>query len=193
MARLIFITPQEMSQTTIMGGNVDVDKYINCIDEVQIRIIKRLLGGELYDKLITDLTPSEFLVEDGNEQNINNGNNLIIATLHTENLIEPYRSLFFDYVKPITKYESLASYIEISVFVLSNRGLTKPTSENNSSPTIKEIEWLSEKQSSKAQTYVNEFEKWISQNKINIPEYKTNQEGVNAEQINTNNGWYMED
>lgn len=167
MPRLIFITPQEMSQTTIMGGNVDVDKYVNCIDEVQIRVIKRLLGEELYNKIVSDL--------------------------ESDNLTGLYLKLFTDFVKPITKYESLASYIEISVFSLANNGLTKRTSENANIPTIKEVEWLSSKQSSIAQSYVNEFEKWIGLNKTNIPEYKLIQDGVNAENINTNNGWYMED
>ena len=166
MARLIFITPQEMQQTTIMGGNVDVDKYVNCIDEVQIRVIKRLLGGELYDKIVSDLEGS--------------------------GLTGLYLEMFNDYIKPITKYQSLASYIEISVFSLSNNGLNKYSSENTISPTIKEIEWLSEKQSSIAQTYVNEFAKWIRLNKDNIPEYKLNQDGVDAEEINVNNGWYFD-
>jgi hypothetical protein len=191
MAKLIFITPQEMTQTTLIGGNVDTDKYTMCILNTQIRIIEPLLGSELYEKLITDLTPSKYLLQDGNENVINNGNNLIISTLHTADLVEPYRSLFFDYVKPITKYEAVADYIAISPYTLTNGGLFKNSPENVEVVTKKETDALSERYSSIAQTYVDRFEKFIELNKDNIPEYKRDQDKVNAIDVNVNNGWYM--
>lgn len=191
MADLIFITPKEMVQTTIIGGNVDTNKYTMCILNTQIRIIEPLLGSELYDKLITDLTPSEYLLQDGNENVINNGENIIISTLYTANLVEPYRTLFFDYVKPITKYEAVADYIAISPYTLTNGGLYKNSAENTEVVTKKEADSLSERYSAIAQTYVDRFDKFIELNKDNIPEYKTDQEKVNARDVNVNNGWYF--
>lgn len=191
MADLIFITPKEMTQTTIIGGNVDVDKYTMCILNTQIRVIRPLLGSELYNKMITDLTPSEYLVEDGNDQNINDGNNLIIATLYTENLIEPYRTLFYDYIKPITKYESCADFIAISPYDLTNGGLYKNAPENAEIVVKKEVDMLSERYSSISQTYINDFERWIELNKDSIPEYNFNQTGINPTEVSVNNGWYF--
>ena len=54
MAEKLFITPAEMSATTILGGNVDIDSYIWCIAEAQISIIEPLLGTTLYDKMVSD-------------------------------------------------------------------------------------------------------------------------------------------
>ena len=45
MAELLFITPQEITQTSIIGGNVDTDKYQMCILETQVRVIEPLLGS----------------------------------------------------------------------------------------------------------------------------------------------------
>jgi hypothetical protein len=36
MAELLLITPQEIAQTTVMGGNVDIDKYTFAIANVQL-------------------------------------------------------------------------------------------------------------------------------------------------------------
>ena len=193
MAELIFITPQEMTQTTIIGGNVDTDKYTMCILNTQIRIIRPLLGTELYNKMITDLTPAEFLVQDGNEQNINDGNGLIIATLHTANLVEPYRTLYFDYIKPITKYEACSDFVAISPYTLNNGGLFKNSPENAQIVEKKEVDALSERYSSIAQTYINDFDRWIELNKDNIPEYNFLQDGIKPTDTDVNNGWYFSD
>lgn len=163
MAELLFITPQEMTQTTILGGNVDVDKYQMCILETQVRIIEPLLGSELYNKIISDI--------------------------EGETLTGLYLELFNDYVKPITKYESCASYIAISPYVLGNGGLFKNNPENIQIVDKKEVDSLSERYSAIAQTYVERFNKWMELYKLE--EYKIYQDKVNAIKINVNNGWYF--
>ena len=54
MAEFLFIQPTEITSTTIMGGNVDIDKYLFCIADTQISVIEPLLGTELYDKILAD-------------------------------------------------------------------------------------------------------------------------------------------
>lgn len=164
MAELLFITPQEMTQTTIMNGNVDVDKYAMCILNTQVRIIEPLLGTELYEKIKTDL-PS--------------------------GLTGLYLEMFNDYIKPVTKYEACADYIAISPYTLANNGLFKNSPDNVEVVSKNEADFLSERYSSIAQTFVNRFDKWIGLNKNDIPEYKTSQDKVNAQDINVNNGWYF--
>lgn len=166
MAELIFITPQEMTQTTILNGNVDADKYTMCILNTQLRVIEPLLGTELYNKIISDI--------------------------EGDTLTGLYETLFNDYVKPITKYEAISDYIAISPYTLANNGLFKKSPENNEIPSIKEVSGLSERYSSISQTYVSRFEKWIRLNKVNIPEYKLTQDGVEPLNINVNNGWYFD-
>lgn len=163
MAELLFITPQEITQTTIIGGNVDTDKYQMCILETQVRIIEPLLGSELYNKIISDI--------------------------EYDTLTGDYLELFTDYIKPITKYESCASYIAISPYVLGNAGLLKNQPENTQIVDKKEVESLSERYSAIAQTYVERFNKWIGLKKLE--EYKIDQDKVNAISVNVNNGWYF--
>src|SRR6478735_11670448 len=104
MAELLFITPEEIAATTIMGGNVDIDKYLFCIANVQLTVIEPLLGTELYNKIVDDI--------------------------ENDTLSGLYLKLFDDFVKPITKNESVGQYIEIASYILDNGGLYKHTADN---------------------------------------------------------------
>jgi hypothetical protein len=161
MAEILFITPQEMTETTIIGGNVDVDRYTMCILNTQISTIEPLLGSILYNKIKKGL-------KDGD-------------------LKDNYLKIFNDFIKPITKYESCADYIAISQYSLTNAGLFKNKPENVEIVDKKEVEGLSDRYSSMAQMYVNRFNKWIKLNEL--PEYKVHQDEVDAMDINLNNGW----
>ena len=154
-----------MTNTTIIGGNVDVDKYTMCILSTQLRVIEPLLGTLLYNKIIADIE----------------GNTL--AGL--------YLKLFDDFLKPITKYESCANYIAISPYSLTNGGLFKNNPENAVAVGVKEVDNLSEKYSSMAQMFVDRFNKWISLNPLS--EYKEKQDEVDVQKININNSWEFYD
>lgn len=161
MAELLFITSQEMTNTTIIGGNVDVDKYTMCILSTQVRVIEPLLGSLLYDKIIADIQAGT--------------------------LTGLYLTLFNEFVKPITKNEACAAYIMISPYVLTNGGLFKNNPDNVEVVNIKEVEGLSQQYSSVAQMYINRFNKWISKNEL--VEYVTTQDDVDAQDIHINNTW----
>jgi len=165
MAEILFISPQELSNTTILSGNVDIDKYTFCIANVQVTTIEPLLGSELYEKIITDL-------EDGT-------------------LADLYLELFEKYIKPITKHYSVGQYIEIASYILDNGGLYKHTGENIEVVDKQEAQFLSNKYNAMAQMYVQRFEKWICKNVI--PEYKTIQDDVNAlKDVKLTAGWKLD-
>jgi len=161
----LFITPEEIAATTIMGGNVDPDRYITNVAYVQVSVIEPLLGTELYDKIITD-----FIADD-------------LAGL--------YLTLFDDFIKPITKNEAVAEYIEVSPFLVENGGTFKHVAEKREALTRQEIEILAGKYHSMAQMYVQRFNKWIC--KHSLPEYKSWQDEVNAQKIDTNSGMFFSD
>ena len=164
MAEFLFITPQEMASTTILGGNVDIDKYLFCIANVQLTTIEPLLGTELYDKILTDA--------------------------ENDDLTGLYLTLYNDFVKPITKNESTAQYIEIASYMLTNGGLFKHTGDNIEVVDKQEAQFLAQKYSGLAQMYVKRFEKWICKNPIT--EYKTYQDDVNADRnIRLTAGWKL--
>lgn len=164
MAELLFIAPEEITATTILGGNVDIDKYVFCIASVQITTIEPLLGTELYNKIKNDVE------------------NTTLTGL--------YETLYNDFIKPITKNESLAQYIEIASYMLNNGGLFKHTGDNIEVVDKQEAQFLAQKYSLMAQMYVQRFEKWILYNPL--PEYLLFSERVNAtKDINLKGGWFL--
>ena len=164
MAELLFITPNEMTSSTILSGNTDTDKYLFCILQAQITTIEPLLGTELYDKIKLDIE------------------NNTLAGLYSE--------LYTDFIKPITKNEALAQYIEIASYMVDNGGIYKRAGENVEVVAKDEVQYLAGKYKSLAQMYVGRFNKWICKNMLS--EYKTCQEEVNAlKDINLNVGWKL--
>ena len=164
MAELLFITPQEMTSSTILSGNTDTDKYLFCILQAQITTIEPLLGTELYEKIKTDIE-----------------NNTLTGL---------YSELYTDFVKPITKNEALAQYIEIASYMVDNGGIYKRSGDNVEVVDKEEVQFLAGKYKSLAQMYVGRFNKWICKN--TLIEYKTVQDEVNAlKDINLNIGWKL--
>lgn len=168
MAETLFITPAEITGTTIMGGNVDVDKYITNIAFVQVTVIEPLLGTELYDKIKTDFEADP---------------------TGLTGLTGDYLTLFTDYIKPITKNTAVAEYIKISTLMLDNGGTFKHVAENREIPSQNELNMLSGNYSSMAQMYIKRFEKWICKNML--PEYKRSQDEVNAQKVNQRSGLFF--
>lgn len=168
MAELLFISPQEMTNTTILGGNVDFDKYRLNILNAQKTVVEVLLGTELYDKIVT-------LVTAGTIGDVGN---------------ELYNTIYTEYVKPITKNEALSEYVTVSGFMISNGGAFKHAPEGTEIMDKDEKALVSQIYSGLADTYVIRFNKWICLN--SIPEYKTYQDEVNASKsINNTGGWYF--
>jgi hypothetical protein len=165
MAETLFITPAEIAATTILGGNVDPDKYVVNIVFAQLSVIEPLLGSELYDKIKADFEDNDLA-----------GN---------------YLTIFNEYVKPIVKHESLAEYIEVSNFMIDNGGTFKHTAENRELPTKDDTQFLAGKYHSLAQMYIGRFKKWICLNMSSVPEYKRYQDEVNAQNVEVKSGWYF--
>jgi hypothetical protein len=133
MATKLFITPAQIAQTTIMGGNVDVDKFNFCIDNVQVMVIEPMLGATLYDKMLTDFPTYAGL----------------------------YATLYTDFIQPIVKYQATAEYLEVASYTLGNGGLFKHAPDNQEVVDKDEAQFLAQKYSAMAQKYVLNFNKWI--------------------------------
>ena len=164
MAELLFVTPQECASNTILSGNIDIDKFVFCIANVQLTTIEPLLGTELYDKIIADK--------------------------EADTLAGLYLELYNDFVRPITKNESVAQFIEIASYLVDNGGIYKHSADGKEVVDKQEVQFLAGKYKSLAQMYVGRFNKWICKNPL--VEYKTVQDEVNAlKDINLNVGWKL--
>lgn len=164
MAELLLITPQEIAQTTVMGGNIDVDKYTFAIANVQLLVLEPLLGSELYDKIKTDFQAST--------------------------LTGLYLELYNEYVKPILKNQTAGKYISVSSYTVDNGGIYTHQAENEVVPSRKEIEIFANEYFGMAQTYITRFYDWICKNPL--PEYKRHQDGIDAQkEMNLMAGFYF--
>jgi len=155
MAELLFITPEEMTYSTILSGNTDTDKYLFCIADAQISVIEPLLGSILYDKIKSDIE------------------GVGLAGLYLE--------LYTDFIKPITKNEAIAQYVEIASYIVDNAGIYKHTGDKIEVVSKDEAQYLSSKYHNLAQMYVGRFNKWICKNPLT--EYKQCQDEVNAQKV----------
>lgn len=150
MAEILLIKLDEMTSTTVLGGNVDFDKYTFCVMDAQVRVLEPLLGTLLYDKIVTDYS--------------------------TYNLSGDYLTLYTNYVKPILKFESVATFIEVAPYMVDNGGIFKHSPADKEVVETREIEKLSQKYHALADLHINRLEDWICDN--NLEEYTYNQDEV---------------
>jgi len=54
----ILIKQEQLTRNTIIGGNVDTDRYLQAIKACQNLYIKPLLGSALYNKIVADFETS---------------------------------------------------------------------------------------------------------------------------------------
>ncbi len=141
---ILLIRPSEVTAYTPMGGNVDVDKYIPCILDVQVTVIEPLLGTRLYEKIKQDF-------QDGM-------------------LDGDYQVLFNSYLKPILRHQIFAEYVQVGSYTVANGGIFKHAPDNTETVTKAEVQYLAQTQRAKAQMYIERAEKWLRDNPL--PEYK---------------------
>tara|TARA_R110000803_G_scaffold11670_3_gene34706 strand:+ start:363 stop:935 length:573 start_codon:yes stop_codon:yes gene_type:complete len=160
----LFITPQELKSTTILGGNVDKDKFLFSIANTQIITIQALLGTELYD--------------------------VILEGAENSTLTGDYLEMYTKYIKPITKNQALSEYIKISSYMVTNGGAYKHVADNAELMTEEDIMRLADTYAGIADTYIRRFYKWLD--KHSIAEYKTYQDEVNASKnMKNRSGWFF--
>jgi hypothetical protein len=160
----LLINPTDISKTTILGGNVDIDKYRYCVYNSQIIVLEPLLGTELYNKILTE------------------AENNTLAGL--------YLDLYTKFIKPILKNESLAEYLEVASYSVANGGIFKHAPESSNVVEKEEAQYLAQKYHNIAEMYIIRFNKWICKN--TITEYKTWQDEVNAvKDLKVTGGWFL--
>lgn len=140
----LLIKPEDITQFTPMGGNVDIDKYTPVIYDVQVLVIEPLLGEELYKKIKEDFK--------------------------NDDLSGKYLELYDNHLKPILRHQVFAEYVEIGSFSVANAGIFKHQPDNSEVVSKSEVQYLASTQRTKAQTYIDRAEKWLR--KSGLPEYK---------------------
>ena len=160
----LFVSPSDIKSTTVIGGNVDNDKFLFVIADVQNTTILPLLGQELYEKILSEA--------------------------ETNTLSGDYLELYTKFVKPITKYQTVSNYVLISNYMVDNGGTSVHQSSNKEVVDDNGLSKLANTYAGMADTFIDRFQEWIMHNPL--PEYKTYQEGVDANKnISNRGGWFF--
>lgn len=142
----LLIQPDEITENTPLGGNVDIDKYLSLIVDVQLLVIEPLIGEILYDTL-----------------KLQTANN----TLTAENLV-----ILNDYLKPILRHQVCAEYIEQGAYTIANGGVFRHQPKDSTVLDKSELIYFAGIQRSKSQTYIDRYLK--KYNVLNCDKNKLN-------------------
>jgi len=139
----ILIKQEQLTRNTIIGGNVDTDRYLQAIKACQNLYIKPLLGSTLYNKIVADFEASS--------------------------LSGLYLEMFDDYITEMIIHGSSEIYLSQGAYMVTNNGITKGKTDSAESVSKEEVDYLVEASRKLYRLYEEQFLDWI---KINpVPEY----------------------
>lgn len=139
----ILIKQEQLTRNTIIGGNVDTDRYLQAIKACQNIYIKPLLGKTLYDKIVSDYE-----------------NNTLSGL---------YLEMFDDYITEMIIHGSAEIYLSQGAYMVSNNGITKTKTDSSETVTKEEVDYLVEASRKLYRLYEGQFLEWIKNNPV--PEY----------------------
>jgi hypothetical protein len=148
MPKALWIKREDLVRNTVIGGNVDTDRFVQFISIAQDIHIQNYTGTKLYNKISNDI--------------LNN------------TLAEPYLSLVNDYLQPMLIHWAATEYLPFAAYTVANGGVYKHTSENSTSVEKNEVDFLVEKERNIAQYYTDRFITYMSYNQATFPEYYLN-------------------
>ena len=164
------ITSEEIRLNTPMGGNVDSDRFISFINDVQVMVLENILGTKLLDKIVTDF--------------------------EADTLAGLYLQMFTDYIKPVLWHSVFAEYVKIGSIIVGNGGMYKHVAQDAETASLEDINYVAKNAQSKADTYIDRLIRFLCDQDANIPEYTTNQDNdydIDPKHaLQTISGWYLQ-
>ena len=133
----------DIPRLTSLSGNIDVDKIAPHVFTAQLNNVKRILGTNLYNKILSDYT--------------------------NDALTDEYLTIYNDYVLMMLVYYSAYYFIGVGSYQIVNNGIVKTTAEGGTSIDMKEADILANKYKGMAGTYEVGLNEYLST--ISIPEY----------------------
>jgi len=166
MATALLITRDDVVKLTALGGNVDVDKFIQFVKIAQDIHLQNYLGTQLLEKIQSD----------------------ILANTLSGN----YQLLVEKYLKSMLIHWAMVEYLPFAAYTIANAGVYKHTSENSVNVEKNEVDFLIEKERSIAQNYTERFIDYICFNQDLFPEYNDNSNGdMYPDTRNNYQGWFI--
>ena len=166
MATALLITRDDIVKLTALGGNVDIDKFIQFVLIAQDIHLQNYLGTQLLEKIQSD----------------------ILANTLSGN----YQLLVEKYLKAMLIHWAMVEYLPFAAYTIANAGVYKHTSENSVNVEKNEVDFLIEKERSIARNYTERFLDYISFNQDLFPEYNDNSNGdMYPDTRNNYQGWFI--
>ena len=104
MAQLL-LSQNDIPRLTALSGNIDIDKLTPFVFQAQILDGKRILGTDLFNKILTDFT--------------------------NDNLSGDYATIYNDYLIFIIAYYASSYYVKLDAYQINNNGGKKSNDSEN--------------------------------------------------------------
>ena len=157
------ITSQEIKTNTSMGGNVDPDKFMHLLNDVQVLVLEPSLGTALFD--------------------------IIIAG----SLSGDYQTLLDDYIKQILWHSVFAMYLRDGIIVASNGGIFTHLPDGATTADLEAVKYVAKNAQSTADVYLDRMERFLCDKQISeyINAQPNDYDIKPDKDINTISGWYL--
>lgn len=148
MATALFISREDLTNNTIIDGNIDTSKFIQFIKIAQQIHIQNYLGTSLYDAI--------------SDKILNN------------QLTGDYKILVEDYLQSMLIHYAMVDYLPFASYQISNSGVYKHRSENSDTVSPQEIDKMIDRHRQFAQFYTRRYLDYMCYNSSLYPEYNNN-------------------
>ena len=159
MANVLFISEAFVKDNTLLHENIDF-KFIRPVIMLSQDIhLQPKLGTTMFNELKTQI---------------------IGGTLTTANT-----TLLNDYIQPMLLYWVQAEAPAAISYKFLNKGLMQQSSENSSTSSLDEINFISQKYKDKAEWYTERLVNFLLENDADYPAYRNPESGLDAIQPDT--------
>ena len=163
------ITDDQIVQGSPLGGNIDPTKYAPVVDETKRLLIEPVLGTKLFNKIEADYDAGT--------------------------ITGIYKTILENYLQPIIIKNVAAEYIVISGFEIANGGAFRRTPEGAEPMSKSDIDYLANKQRMVSDVYLQRLERFLCDQRANIPEYTAAQDNnydvKPKRDVRTSSGWRL--
>ena len=134
MNDVILLQDNDLTSNTLLGGNIDVDRFRYCILDAQASKLEVIYGDELYAKMIADF-----------------------GTYAGE-----YLTLYNNYHRPFLIAQAAVEYLLVGAYQVANAGIFKTTPQNGSPTDKVENDYLVKNYKLKAKMYEERLVRYLS-------------------------------
>ena len=159
MANVLFISETFLKHNTLLHENIDFKYLRPVVLMCQDIHIQHKLGTTLYDELKTQITNS---------------------TLTADNL-----KLLEDYIQPSLLYWVQSEAPTAISYKFLNKGLHQQSSENSSTVSLDEINFIQQRYKDKAEWYTERLVNFLLEKSTNYPAYANPNSGLDTIQPDT--------